>query len=284
MKRSTALINGKRLAIYRWGSPRKPPLLLIHGWMDSAACFDEVAEILSARYHVVGFDLHGFGRSSHTPLKSGYHFHAHLADVHAVICQVIKAEKVTVFGHSMGGNIAMYFTGMFPERVKQLVCVEGWGLPDGDRVETVAKFRKWVLACAHVTKPRTYKKLSDYLERLAKSAPRATPAMLKHQSSHLIRKTKSGYVLRADVAHFMPEPDVYNAADFERFVAAVSSPTLLIYGSETAYTWGHGLLKKTQELLRGRQQTKIIEGAGHMMHYEAPRALAELVLDFLKSS
>ena len=284
MKRSTALINGKRLAIYRWGSPRKPPLLLIHGWMDSAACFDDVAQSLSAHYHVVGFDLHGFGRSSHTPLKTGYHFHAHLADVYAVITQVLKAEKVTVFGHSMGGNIAMYFTGMFPELVKQLVCVEGWGLPDGDRAETVAKFRKWVLSSADATKPRTYKKLSDYLERLGKSAPRATVATLKRQSSHLVRKTRDGYVLRADVAHFKSEPDVYSAADFERFVAAVSCPTLLIYGSETAYSWGHGLLKKTQALLRGRHKIETIDGAGHMMHYEAPAALAGVVQEWLNPS
>jgi pimeloyl-ACP methyl ester carboxylesterase len=281
MKTTTALVNGKRLALYRWGSPRKPPLVLLHGWMDSAACFDLMAEKLSRTHHVVGIDLHGFGRSSHTPLRTGYHFHALMADVHAVITQVLKAKRVVLVGHSMGGNIALYFAGMFPELVLRLVSIEGWGLPDGDLSKSVEKFREWVLATHDAPKPRTYKTLGDYLERLAKSAPRATAATLEKQSRHLVRKTKGGYRLRADAAHFLPEPDVYSAADFERFARLITIPTFLIYGGETLYAWGHELLKKTQKLIPGYDCTAVIEGAGHMMHYEAPEILGETIAAWL---
>ena len=277
MKSYRALINGKRLAFYTWGSASKPPLLLIHGWMDSAACFDAMAEKLSKRHHVVGFDLHGFGRSNHSPFQTGYHFHAHVADVHAVVAHELRAEKITLFGHSMGGNIAAYYTGMFPDRVERLINVEGFGLPDGDATSTVEKFRTWILAVSEQPRARVYKTLDDYLERLAKSAPLAAPVVLKNQARHLVRRKKGGYVLRADVAHFLPEPDVYSAADFDHYVNKIRCPVLLIHGAETAYTWGHELLAHMRKNLQGPVRVEAIFGAGHMMHYEQPEMLAEIV-------
>ena len=39
-------------------------------------------------------------------------------------------QPVDLLGHSMGGNVVMSYAGVRPERVRRLINLEGFGLPD----------------------------------------------------------------------------------------------------------------------------------------------------------
>lgn len=45
--------------VVSWGKPSKPPILMVHGFMDTAATFIPLVEQLTDDYYYVGFDMPG---------------------------------------------------------------------------------------------------------------------------------------------------------------------------------------------------------------------------------
>jgi pimeloyl-ACP methyl ester carboxylesterase len=121
-----------------WGdpasiTPERPPLVLLHGYMDVAATFQFVVDALreiegSARYFIAP-DLRGYGLTD-TPAADCYWFLDYIADLEAVLAELGHDGVIDLLGHSMGGNVAMMYAGLRPTRVRRLVNLEGFGLPD----------------------------------------------------------------------------------------------------------------------------------------------------------
>src|SRR5690606_10184339 len=61
------------------------------------------------------------------------HFMDYLADLASLVDQVGRAQ-VSLVGHSMGGSVASYFAGAYPERIRKLALLEGLGPPEDDRL------------------------------------------------------------------------------------------------------------------------------------------------------
>ena len=108
-----------------WGNAEAPPLLLVHGGRDHCRSWDWVAEKLCDRYHVIAPDLRGHGDSAWSP-DGNYEMGAFVYDLAQLIHQLDLAP-VTIVAHSMGGNISTRYTGLFPDKVKKLVSIEGLG-------------------------------------------------------------------------------------------------------------------------------------------------------------
>lgn len=47
------------ILVVSWGNPANSPVLVVHGYMDSAATFIPLVEQLSDDYYYVGFDMPG---------------------------------------------------------------------------------------------------------------------------------------------------------------------------------------------------------------------------------
>ena len=62
----------------------KPPLLLLHGWLDNAGSFETMLPYLD-QYHVIAVDLPGHGLSQHRSLDAHYHFVDWIYDVSQLI-------------------------------------------------------------------------------------------------------------------------------------------------------------------------------------------------------
>jgi len=115
-----------RLNYVDWGNPDAPPLLLVHGGRDHARSWDWVAEELRNDWHIIAPDLRGHGDSSWSP-DGSYEMSAFVYDMAQLIHQLGLAP-VSIIAHSMGGNIATRYAGIFPENVRKLVNIEGLGL------------------------------------------------------------------------------------------------------------------------------------------------------------
>jgi pimeloyl-ACP methyl ester carboxylesterase len=95
-----------------WGNSDAPPLLLIHGGRDHCRSWDWVAEELRQDWHVIAPDLRGHGDSAWSP-DGNYEMAPFVYDLAQLIHQ-LDLGPVTIVAHSMGGNIAIRYTGLYP--------------------------------------------------------------------------------------------------------------------------------------------------------------------------
>ena len=105
--------HGVQLAVYEWGEPDDPPLVLVHGGFDFARTFDVFAPLLAeAGYRVVSWDHRGHGDSQHAEL---YSWLADERDLLAVVDSVAR-EPVPIVGHSKGGVLSLHIIEAMPHR------------------------------------------------------------------------------------------------------------------------------------------------------------------------
>ncbi|MGH3735251.1 MAG: alpha/beta fold hydrolase [Micromonosporaceae bacterium] len=91
-----------RLAVYEQGDPAAPTVLLVHGYPDTHAMWDEVAALLDRDFHVVRYDVRGAGASDAPCATSAYSLRWLMRDLHAVIDAVSPRAPVHLVGHDWG--------------------------------------------------------------------------------------------------------------------------------------------------------------------------------------
>src|SRR3979490_2407492 len=136
-----------RLHDVDWGTPTAPPLLLVHGGRDHCRNWDWVASALRRDWHVLAPDLRGHGDSQWSP-DGNYSTAAYVYDLAQLIHQQ-ELAPVTIVSHSLGGNIAIRYTGVYPETVSKLVAIEGLGpsprqMEKRSAVPIAERMQKWV--------------------------------------------------------------------------------------------------------------------------------------------
>ena len=122
-----------------WGDEANPPLMLIHGNRDHARTWDQVAVQLKQEYCVYAVDLRGHGDSQWS-VGSQYSLPEFVLDV-AMLGRELNRNPLTVIGHSLGGAVALEYTGVFPQFVKKVVAVEGLGPPVREPVAASSRMR-----------------------------------------------------------------------------------------------------------------------------------------------
>lgn len=99
-----------------------PPVVLLSGLGDTGHSFDDFAPRLSDRWHVYAITRRGYGASSHPP--SGYTIPRLATDVHAVL-DSLRLTRVTLIGHSIGGDELTRIGITWPDRVAHLIYLDG---------------------------------------------------------------------------------------------------------------------------------------------------------------
>ncbi|HWG09304.1 MAG TPA: alpha/beta fold hydrolase [Solirubrobacteraceae bacterium] len=116
-------LHGRRV-IYRVAGSG-PPIVLIHGMLNSSSHWRAVALSLANEYTVIAPDLIGHGDSA-AP-RGDYSLGAHAASIRDLLA-AIGIDRASIVGHSLGGGVAMQFFYQFPQRVERLVLVSSGGL------------------------------------------------------------------------------------------------------------------------------------------------------------
>lgn len=129
MPRLTLVRPWGRLAVWVYGRGAEH-VLAVHGLAGSGRYWEGLSRALGAGYTVVAPDLAGFGASG-KPREHDYGREQHLADLDAVISEVIATSPLTVVGHSMGGILAGLLAARRMSRVQRLGLV-AVPFPHGD--------------------------------------------------------------------------------------------------------------------------------------------------------
>jgi pimeloyl-ACP methyl ester carboxylesterase len=288
-------LRGLRYHVLQWGetslaTPARPPLVLLHGWMDVGASFQFVVDALAA---VEGFerwvlapDWRGFGLTEPPPATDSYWFPDYLADLDALL-DALRLEHIDLVGHSMGGNIVMSYAGVRPARIRRLVNLEGFGLPRTEPKQAPRRLAQWLDALKEDASLRDYASLDEVAARLKKNNPRLDAGHAAWLAAHWARQDAAGrWSLRGDPAHKRPNPTLYRVEEHLETWKLIVAPLLWVEGdvTDTSIWWGQRYGKSEfHERLNVVPQAErhVLANCGHMLHHDQPEALAALLARFL---
>lgn len=120
-------VNSLQIEYIAEGKENAPVLLLIHGWGCNGEVYRGVIDHLSGRYRVIVPDLPGFGGSGEPKTPWGVDEYA---DFITAFCGALGVEECLVFGHSLGGRIAIKLLsrGDCPLRVSRVILTGSAGI------------------------------------------------------------------------------------------------------------------------------------------------------------
>jgi pimeloyl-ACP methyl ester carboxylesterase len=290
--------RGLRHHVLEWGSPAlaspaRPSLVMLHGWMDVAASFQFVVDALPSERHVIALDWRGFGGTD-TPAADTYFFAEYLGDLERVLDALFGEERgsLDLLGHSMGGNVAMLYAGVRPEKVRRLVNLEGFGMPRSRPEQAPRRIASWLAGLKKEETLRPYDSLDAVAARLQKTNPllRGDRARwLAGQWSRRVAATKGGpdtWQLLADPNHKRSSPILANVDEWLEAYKRIAAPVLWIEGDRTDVSiwWGDRYSKaEFHERLNVVKDVErhVVAPAGHMLHHDRPEDVARLVDSFL---
>ncbi|MBN1287682.1 MAG: alpha/beta hydrolase [Anaerolineae bacterium] len=96
-----------------------PPVVMLHGWGLAAQTWDEVIAALAPGYRCLALDWPGYGASAPI-LNPTVRVYAWVVEA---FCAALGLERVTLMGHSMGGQIALLAAIHYPQRAARLVTL-----------------------------------------------------------------------------------------------------------------------------------------------------------------
>lgn len=256
-----------------WGpAEATPPTVLLHGYLDQAGSWEKVAARLTGRR--LALDLRGHGRSGWAAPGQTYYFPDYLADLDALIARI--GGPVRLVGHSMGGTIATMYAGARPENVLSVVSVDGLGLPDGgpDAADRMVAFLD------AVRRPPVHKSFPS-VAVAASRLRQAWPALSEEWSQSLAERgtvpTVDGVCWAYDPRHRARSPIPYRQLHHQALLARIVCPVLAVHpGTPTFDPADTAALEAPIRHL----SRVTIPGTTHMIHMEAPEALADAVAAF----
>ena len=260
-----------RLNYVDWGNPDAPPLLLVHGGRDHARSWDWVAEELRHDWHIIAPDLRGHGDSAWSP-DGNYEMSAFVYDLAQLIHQ-LNLAPVSIIAHSMGGNIATRYAGLFPENVRKMVNIEGLGLSpkmqaERDAIGIQTRFRQWIEDKRNAAgrTPKRYPNIEAAYERMKTENSYLTDEQARHLTVHGISRNEDGsWSWKFD--HYLNVWAIFDMPR-EKLLAlwqSITWPVMMMYGANS----GASNPEKDGRIAHF-QTSKVVEyeTAGHWLHHD----------------
>jgi pimeloyl-ACP methyl ester carboxylesterase len=225
-----------KLQFWDYGTDNKPALVLVHGGLDHARNWDWVARSLREHYHVYALDLRGHGNSAWAP-GAMYSIAEHVLDLSALL-DIIDDFPIRLVGHSLGGMIVLHYAGVYPDRVRRAVSIEGVGFPPQHRVHGPAsqRLRRWIEDVRGLEKrqPKNYSSLEEAMKRMQEKNPHLSDEVARHLTRHGTNFDSDGSrVWKFDNYVRAIGPYGHHMEDVAELFGQITSPTLLFWGEES---------------------------------------------------
>lgn len=259
------------LSYAEWGEATAPPLVLVHGGRDQKRSWDRVAARLAKTYRVIAFDLRGHGQSDWVS-DGDYGVMDHVYDLTSLV-DALKLERFTLLGHSLGGNITLRFTGLFPDRIEKLIAIEGLGpspkmLVERQSQPLTERLNNWIEQRRSLSDrgPRVMSDLAEAKGRMKAAFSHLPDELIHHLTETGLKTNSDGTVSWAyDPAGMGRSPADISHDDFVELWTKITCPTWLVYG---ANSWASNPAEDGRARHFQNAKVTLIEDAGHWLHHD----------------
>lgn len=263
------VFNGQA-CIFQANTRANKTVVVVHGLGGEAANWYHQLVELKKHYHVLTFDLPGFGSSS-----KGNQFYtptSYARFIHFVTKKYAKG-KFHLIGYSMGGAIVLRYTASYPQDVDRLIVADAAGILHRHAYTKSVAFR--------------------YLESLQKFSVYLGPGLQERVAGLAesmenfpidIRRAMAIPKLRQIILKGNPTPIAFFGfvtEDFSQVLEKIATPTLIIWG---AYDIIAPL--RTGKMLQASMQNaylKVLTNAAHASMSDQPKKFNKLMLSHLQS-
>jgi 3-oxoadipate enol-lactonase len=240
-------------------------IVFLHGIGGDAQSFAPQLDALSRTRRAVAWNMPGYGGSEPAPSLS----FAALADALEELLDRLNIARADLFGHSIGGMVALEFAATRPDRVRSLILcatTPAFGSKDGSFEQEFLKARLGPL---------------DAGKTMKDVAAAAMPAMVGEEAD------PAGVALAQKAMSAVPA-DAYRAVikclvtfDRRASLGEIAAPTLVIAGERDLNAPARTMARMAEKMPNARYVE--IAGAGHLLPYERPAEINRLVAEFLRN-
>jgi esterase len=236
--RRSYLVGDLRMSVLDWMGPPQPahpPVVLLHGALQSAEGMANLASHLARRRRVIVPDLRGRGETSQP--EDGYDPGTMAADVAGLIVEM-ELDRPVIIGRLHGGLVGWHLAASHPESLSGLVI--------GDTPPEVTEGHAQRLIAATRALPRSFPTLEDayafYQHALGLPLERAL-----HDIPFDLRRSRDGYTWRHNLDLIARiEEAVLPRSDWD-VLTRVTVPTLVLRGQRGSVS--PGAAKRMCELI-----------------------------------
>ena len=290
---STLAMRHLSYHVRHWGPDTSPlpTLVLLHGWMDVSASYQFTVDALQHERRIIAPDWRGFGLTTGAPVDH-YVFADYLADLDLLLDHYAPGEAIDLVGHSMGGNVAMMYAGVRPERIRRLVNLEGFGMPATRPDQAPKRYAQWIdeIKQLHTGDMalKGYDSQDGVARRLMKTNPRLSEDKAQWLAGHWAQPNAQGqWEILGDPAHKITSAQLYRLDEAMELYKNITAPVLAVEASDDSLSqWWKGrytLDEYHQRLTHVRNcRTAVVHDAAHMLHHDQPAQVARLIEEFLE--
>ncbi|MEF2246781.1 alpha/beta fold hydrolase [Paenibacillus sp. IITD108] len=273
MKKHIASVNGNDLVYEECGESSRRVIILLHGFCGSSHYWHKVCPLLSDKYRIIMPQLRGHG-GSYAP-DGDYSIEAMADDIYKLMVK-LELDKVVMFGHSLGGYVALAFAEKYKERLLGLGLIHSTALPDTE--ETKEKRR-------HDIDDISANGINSYVEKLVpklfteskKQNMQEDIQHIVHIGLHMNQEGAIGALQammnRPDRSHVLAEADypiLLVAGAEDDVISPLDSFTITCKGvADSTFGYPH-ILENT------------FEDVSHMSLVEVPNQLSRVIANYLK--
>ena len=238
------------------------PIVLIHGFAGSKLYWEKVFLSLSEYNRVIAIDLPGHGKSTMGVEKYSIE---DMADLIKGLQNQLGLEKVTMFGHSLGGYITLAFAEKFPQYLNGFSLVHSTANPDSDEAKAGRESN---------AKKVLEEGLDSFINGLSQKLFSPANSEVNVQDIQTTVKIGMSTSVQGVVSALLAMRDRPNR---NYVLEETELPVLLIAGEQDQIIPPD----KTFTVNKPNIQQSMIKGAGHMSMFEQPAELVRAMEDFL---
>lgn len=262
-------VFGSRVRVFRSNPLAEKAVVLIHGINGSGdSDWREQFQVLSRHFHVISFDLPGFGASTSRGEIYSPERYARFVDF---IVRRYAKPPIHLVGHSLGGAIALLYAGTRSQNVDRLVLVNSAGVLH--RLAYAKFLSSSALRGSGSATPEAIRYVEDLAGKVLEELERIQPGLNRLILGHVY-----GTAAEAETA----EPTAIatlTQTDFSSVLPAVSAPTLVVWGEDDLVTprrTGHVLARRIPQA-----RLAVLDGVGHMPMRDDPARFNALLVEHL---